>query len=173
MQPIDSIKLEHHPAHHRVLGPPLRLFDFCWADGPIEEVARPRTSPPLPLSITERGTCTAFVIYFDLDLDRTAANGLCTGPASPNVAWDQSARYLPVGIEVAPGDALSVVATHSECHLATLTLSGYAAECVGTIGLPQLVGEPTAANLTVVLAPPAAPTRAEARRAARRDKSVL
>lgn len=159
MQPIDSVKLQHHPRHHRVLAPPLRLFDFDWARGALDSVATPRRSPPLPLEISAVGTLTAFVIYFDLDLDGNRANRLSTGPASPNRAWDQSTRFLPVGCEVRPGDALTVVASHSECHLATLALAGYTADALGSVGLPELVGLPGAAGLTVAMAPPVAPAR--------------
>ena len=159
-QPIDSIKLQQHG--HRQLSPPVRLFDFDWATSPLDELLKPRTSAPLRLSIEASGTLTAFVIYFSLDLDGTPPNLINSGPRSPNIAWDQSVRYLPVGLKVRKADVLAIVAKHSDCHLASIALHNFSTDMVVTdVGRADLVANPSAAKLTAVLAGPIAATRAE------------
>ncbi len=159
-QPNDSMKLQHLRGLHRRLAPPLKIFDFDWASADLAKLEQPRASAPLPLRIERAGRLTALVVYFDLDLDGRAENVLCTGPDSPNIAWDQGARFLPVPLAVEAGDELTVVGRHTDAYFQTIELSGFSADMLlPDLGVPHLVGNPNGRALAVALAAPAAETR--------------
>ena len=133
-------------------------------------------SPPRSLHVHTPGRLSALLVYLTLDLDGTPANLLSTGPESPNVAWEQVVRHLPVSLSVERGDVLSVTARHTDCYLQTLSLGGLTASMVEVVGEPALgrqlqtlVGSPAARGLSVALERPVAPTRDAARGAARAE----
>eukprot|EP00966_Prymnesium_polylepis_P127717 2952998-Prymnesium_polylepis.1 len=108
------------PAHYKPLGPPLLLFDFDWESCPIDEICSERIAE-LTLTATASGELNAFIVYFTLACDGEPGNTLSTGPddepnpaGGPPTHWDQSFRYLPVALRVAPGDRLRVVARHTD-----------------------------------------------------------
>ena len=168
--------LQHQHGLHKVLAPPVKLVDFDWAHAPLRSLTPEGAageSAPRPLKIHTAGTLTALVVYIALDLDGDPANVVCTGPDSPNVAWDQCARHLPLPLHVRPGDELAVSARHTDCYLQTLRLSNYSADMLvrqeggaggageeaTLVGLPQLVGNPRFAGLGVAMERPSAATR--------------
>ena len=81
--------------------------------------------------------------------------------------WEQVARHLPVPLAVAPGDTLHVAAAHTDCYLQTLKLSNYTAEMLVRGGtetagvMSNLVGNPSAAGLSVAMERPVARSRVE------------
>lgn len=158
-QPNESVKLGQLPdGAYRRLGPPVRLFDFDWVDAALATMGEGRQSAPLPLRIEHAGQLTTLVVYFTLDLDGCPANIISTAPESPNVAWDQAARHLPVPLRVTPGDDLTLRGRHTDCYLQTLTIGGFKANMLGDakryVSTAMLVNNPNSSNLTVALEAP-------------------
>ena len=156
--PNDSVKLQHHEGRYKRLAPPLELLSFDWG-GKLSTLSRHTCggeSARLPLRIEASGTLTCLVVYFTLRCDGEPENLISTGPDSPNVAWDQCARHLPVPLHVREGEELGVVARHTDCYLTTLELSGFRASRLErdvVVGHPNLVGNPNARGLSVSMQP--------------------
>lgn len=160
--PNDSVKLQHHKEgwYYRRLAAPMKLLSFSWSDCELDELGEPKgESARLPLTLTQSGILTALVVFLKLDLNGEPENEICTGPDSPNTAWDQCARHLPVPLRVRKGEVLTVVAKHTDCYLQTLEVSGFATESLvcaengptHVVGLPHLVRNPQARGLSVTL----------------------
>lgn len=160
--PNESIKLQHRRegSHYKRLSEPVELLCFDWAHASLEALgATAGESRRLPLRITRPGALTTLIVYLTLDLDGDPANTICTGPDSPNRAWDQCARHLPVPLRVEKGESLTLVARHTDCYLQTLEVSGFnpaqlasshAPGCA-VDGLRHLVRNPGARGLSVSL----------------------
>ena len=102
------------------LGPPIELFDFDWQSSPIETLTASRIAE-VGFTAAASGTLNAFLLYFRLHCDASASNVLSTGPddvpdppSGPPTHWDQSIRYLACGVELRAGDAVDVVARHTD-----------------------------------------------------------
>lgn len=151
--PIDSLKLQHlSPDGYKPLAPPVRLFDFDWATTPTDQLELDRTSQPLRVQFCCDGMLTAFIVYFNLDLDGSSENMFDSGPSNEElIAWDQSARYLPVQCKVCQGQAIHIVATHTRSLLKTLTVVDLSPEMIGDIGHTHIVGNPAGQQLVVAL----------------------
>jgi hypothetical protein len=157
--PNDALQLRHYHGQYRALGPPVELLAFDWASMPLRRLTTEGAcgaSAPTALPIHTEGVLTALVVYLHLDLNGEAANRVSTGPDSPNIAWDQCARHLPMPLRVQPGDELSLIAKHTDCYLQTLALSGFTAEMLDqspSYGgcLAHLVGAPNAQGLSVTM----------------------
>ena len=156
VNPNDSVKLQHHEGRYKRLAPPVELLSFDWGGklSRLEKHTKGGESPKLPLRIEASGTLTCLVVYFTLRCDGEPQNHICTGPDSPNVAWDQCARHLPVPLHVERGEELSLVARHTDCYLTTLELGNFRAQRLErSVGHPQLVGNPNARGLSVSMQP--------------------
>ena len=102
------------------LSAPLKLFSWDWANEPPETLCRTRVAD-LQLPITRDGTLTALFLYFHLDCDDDDEQTCSTGPddvpnppGGPLTHWDQSVRYLPVGLHVRSGSKLRLMARHTD-----------------------------------------------------------
>ena len=155
--PNDSVHLQFH--EHRPLGPPVQLATFDWAHAPLDTLTAEGAtgaSAPLPLRVDADGCMSALIVYLTLDLDGDPGNIISTAPDSPNLAWEQVARHMPMALRVRKGDELTLVATYTDCYLQTLALSGFTADMLDTErgGLSRLIGAPSARGLSVVMEPP-------------------
>ena len=111
----DGRKVQLQPASEvTALGPPIRLFDFEWESGPIDEIVTERVAR-LPLTLTRGGLLNAFVVYFHLHCDSDQDQHLSSGPDDvphhpangPPTHWDQCLRYLPAEMAVRVGEGVS------------------------------------------------------------------
>ena len=155
--PNDSVHMQF--LQHRPLAPPVKLLSFDWAHAPLRSLTKDAAtghSPPLPLHVHTDGCLSALVVYLTLDLDGDVANLISTGPESPNVAWEQVARHLPMPLRVRKGDELTLTASHTDCFLQTLTVGGFTAAMLDDEhgGLRHLVGAPNARGLSVAMDKP-------------------
>ena len=76
-QPLASVKLQHLEGrdYRRLCAAPVKIFAFdSWAHAPVDSLCEARTSPPLPLEVSDDGVMSALLIYFTLDLDGDPAN---------------------------------------------------------------------------------------------------
>ena len=158
----ESIKLQHQRegTNYRRLSEPLKLLSFDWAHASLDSLgATAGESRRLPLRITRSGALTTLVVYLTLDLDGDPGNVINTGPDSPNRAWDQCARHLPVPLRVEKGDSLTLLARHTDCYLQTLEISGFNPGSLASSSTPgcavegqrHLVRNPGARGLSVSL----------------------
>ena len=94
----------------------------------------------------------AFFVYFSLDLDGTPPNAYGSGPQFKGSHWEQNARWLPQEMRVAKGERASLIASHSDHHLACLRLVGLRrAMFDGMVGNGHMVGLPQAQDCVVAL----------------------
>lgn len=123
----------------------MRLFEFDWENEPIETLCDERTARHR-LRFDKSGRLNALVVYFHLHCDALDEQHLSTGPddvphhpsGGPPTHWDQSIRYLPVDVAVEKGEALDLVARHTD--VATqLGIVGVSAARLGSIGHRELV----------------------------------
>ena len=152
-EPLASAKVQHlKPTEWKQLSKPMRLFTFELANAPLEGLREGGTSPPLPFSIERSGVFNALLLYFSLDLDGDPSNIVTSGPECATSHWDQGARWLPMECHVKKGQKLSLIATHSDHHVATMQVSGILPEMVqSAVGHPHMVSLPAAQGCAVSL----------------------
>ena len=96
----------------QALAPPIELFDFDFATTPLDVMTKGRERG-IPLTFTDTGILTAFLIFWELRCDEDPSNNFNSGPSNSKlVAWDQSLRTLPVELRVTTGQSIEVLASH-------------------------------------------------------------
>ena len=178
--PYHSAKIQRLPAsEYEVLGPPVEIFDFDWANAnDVEELGGGRTCKPVSLTFTRGGVCNALLLTFTLQmdadpklphLDARAEGGepidlegidsdYSSGVDNPETHWDQPARFLPIELHVSQGDKLQVTARHSLHDLEQINLYGVTDRMLnGALGHFEFLDSGLGTKLQVVLSQRRAP----------------
>ena len=125
------------------LGPPIELFSFDWENDDVDTLCDERTAH-LQVTLTTDGVLTAFALYFHLHCDAHPDSHMSTGPddmpspaGGPPTHWDQMLRYLPAEVRVTRGQALTLVARHTdhETQLAIIDIPPTSLSGVGHVEL--------------------------------------
>ncbi|KAL3896362.1 MAG: hypothetical protein SGPRY_013289, partial [Prymnesium sp.] len=123
--PYASDKMQRSPpGYHTPLAPPVHLFDFDWAKGPLETLCDERTTNEIPLVFTKAGTFNAVALLFTLGMDDDRENDYSDFLENTQTHWDQPVRFLPRELRVNKGDTLTMVASHNDNDIHRIKISG-------------------------------------------------
>ena len=151
-EPLATVKLQHlRPGvDYRPLSAPLRLFDFDFANGDLDDLLAKRTTAALPLEMTTDGVLNALLLYFTLDVDGT--HRYSSGAESTGSHWEQNTRWLPHELRVRRGQRLSLFASHDDHHVSTLRIANVTTQMLdGMVGHRHVVGLPIMQDAAVAL----------------------